>query len=105
MSNNLDIAKNNPKKSKFKTSKRPKKKKKKKKTRRFGAQKLLKQNNKYMITQYATNLLNKIFTNNERKLHKDHLLQLHELFFIILSRQSCYFQNKLKLDNNKKYDI
>ena len=27
MSNNLDIAKNNPKKSKFKTSKRPKKKK------------------------------------------------------------------------------
>ena len=28
MSNNLDIAKNNPKKSKFKTSKRPKKKKK-----------------------------------------------------------------------------
>ena len=31
MSNNLDIAKNNPKKSKFKTSKRPKKKKKKKK--------------------------------------------------------------------------
>ena len=30
MSNNLDIAKNNPKKSKFKTSKRPKKKKKKK---------------------------------------------------------------------------
>ena len=31
MSNNLDIAKNNPKKSKFKTSKRPKKKKNKKK--------------------------------------------------------------------------
>ena len=31
MSNNLDIAKNNPKKSKFKTSKRPKKKKKKEK--------------------------------------------------------------------------
>ena len=35
MSNNLDIAKNNPKKSKFKTSKRPKKKKKKKKNQKI----------------------------------------------------------------------
>ena len=93
MSNNLDIAKNNPKKSKFKTSKRPKKKKKKKKkTRRFGAQKLLKQNNKYMIKQYATNLLNKIFTNSERKLHKDYLLQLHELFFIICPNHRVIFK-------------
>ena len=96
MSNNLDIAKNNPqnKKSKFKTSKRPKKKKKKKKRRRrrFGAQKLLKQNNKYMIKQYATNLLNKIFTNSERKLHKDYLLQLHELFFIICPNHRVIFK-------------
>ena len=35
MSNNLDIAKNNPKKSKFKTSKRPKKKKTKKKNQKI----------------------------------------------------------------------
>ena len=50
-------------------------------------------------------MLNKIFTNNERKLQKDHLLQLHKLFFIIFSRLSCSFQinQNLTTTQNRTY--